>query len=239
MTVEAPAARPVAGPRVRTLRQALSGFVRHGSPWLLLTVVVLVAARLLAVGQWSWGQLVVVAVVVAAQPFVEWAVHVVVLHARPRRLGPVTVDLYQARKHRAHHADPRDLDILLIPLRGHVAGAVAVVVACLLLPDTGTRLALVLTVAAGSLAYEWVHFLIHTDYKPRGAAYRRLYVNHRLHHYRNENFWFGVSRRLGDRALRTCPGRDDVPLSSTCLDLDARGAGPVVTGAGSGPASAR
>jgi hypothetical protein len=64
-----------------------------------------------------------------------------------------------------------------------------------------------------------VHFLIHTDYKPRTAAYRRLYTGHRLHHYRNENYWFGVSRRLGDTVLRTDPAKDDVPLSPTCLAL--------------------
>lgn len=214
-------ARPSAA-RVRTLREALRAFSRHGSPWLLLAVIAAAAAGMLVHGHWRWAQLVVVIAVAVAQPFVEWLVHVLVLHARPRQVGPVTLDLYQARKHRAHHADPRDLDILLIPLRGHVAGAVVVAVVCLLLPDAATRLALVLAVGAGSLGYEWVHFLIHTDYKPRGAAYRRLYVHHRLHHYRNENHWFGVSRRLGDQVLGTCPSKADVPLSATCLDLDAR-----------------
>lgn len=220
MALDAPAARP--SQQVRTLAQARRAFARHGSPWALLAVAVLALAGLVLAGDWSWAQLLVVAVVAAAQPFVEWIVHVLVLHARPRRIGPFTLDLYQARKHRAHHARPRDLAILLIPLRGHVAGGVVVGAVCLMLPDAGTRLVLVLAVAVGSLAYEWVHFLIHTDYKPRGALYRRLYVNHRLHHYRNENFWFGVSRRLGDRLLGTAPAKDAVPLSPTCLDLDAR-----------------
>ena len=221
MTVRTGTARPPAA-RVRTLDEALRAFVRHGSPWLLLAMTLAAAVALLVNGQWRWAQLVVVAAVVVAQPFVEWLVHVLVLHARPRQVGPLTLDLYQARKHRAHHADPRDLDILLIPLRGHLAGAAAVAVVCLLLPDAATLLALVLAVGVGSLGYEWVHFLIHTDYKPRRAAYRRLYVHHRLHHYRNENQWFGVSRRLGDRVLGTCPDKGDVPLSATCLDLDAR-----------------
>ena len=221
MTAAPPLSHPTAV-RVRTLGDAVRSFVRHGSPWALMATVVVAAALLVAVGDWRWAQLVVVASVVVAQPFVEWLVHVLVLHARPRRIGPVTLDLYQARKHRAHHASPRDLDILLIPLRGHLAGAVLVALVCLLLPDVQTRLTLVLSVAVASLVYEWVHFLIHTDYKPRGAAYRRLYVHHRLHHYRNENHWFGVSRRLGDRVLGTAPQRDEVPLSPTCLDLSAR-----------------
>ena len=104
-------------------------------------------------------------------------------------------------------------------MRSLVAGSAAIAALCLLLPDTSTRLALVAVAAVTTLAYEWVHFLIHTDYKPRRAAYHRLYTGHRLHHYRNENYWFGVSRRRGDRMLGTNPGKDDVPLSSTCLTL--------------------
>jgi hypothetical protein len=212
------AVRPPAD-RVRTLSEARRAFLAHGSPWLLVTALAVGLAAQVAVGSWRWAQLAVVLAVLAAQPFVEWLVHVYVLHARPRRIGPVSLDLYQARKHRAHHAAPRDLDILFIPLRGHLAGAVVVAGVCLLLPDAATRLALVVSVAASSLAYEWVHFLIHTDYKPRTALYRRLYVGHRLHHYRNENYWFGVSRRLGDTVLRTDPAKDEVPLSPTCLTL--------------------
>jgi hypothetical protein len=83
------------------------------------------------------------------------------------------------------------------------------------------RLALLATGALQSLVYEWIHFLVHTDYKPRSAAYRRLYVGHRLHHYRNENYWYGVTRRFGDTVLRTDPAKDDVPLSPTCLSLPA------------------
>ena len=214
-----PAMVDVPAARVRTLPEAARVFLRHFSPWLLIATAAVELTALVAHGRWHWGQLVVVAALVAAQPFVEWLVHVLVLHARPWRVGPLTIDLYQARKHRAHHAAPRDLDILFIPLRGHLAGAVVVAGVCVLLPDAATRLALVVAVTASSLAYEWVHFLIHTDHKPQTALYRRLYTGHRLHHYRNENYWFGVSRRFGDTVLRTDPAKEDVPLSPTCLTL--------------------
>jgi hypothetical protein len=203
---------------VRTLPVAARVFARHGSPWALLVGLVIALAGV-AMSDRTPQQLLVVAAVVAAQPFVEWAIHVWVLHARPFVVAGRTVDLYQARKHRAHHADPRDLDILLIPLRGHLAGAVVLAGLCVLLPDAGTRWALVAAVTASSLAYEWVHFLVHTDYKPRRAPYRRLYVHHRLHHYRNEHYWFGVSRTLGDRVLGTAPEKADVERSDTVLTL--------------------
>lgn len=216
MTSVAPAP---AATRVRTLREARAVFLRHASPWYLALLALTALVLQLVSGQWRWAQLAVAAAVVAAQPFVEWLIHVYVLHARPRRVGRFTLDSVQARKHRAHHAAPRDLDILFIPLHGHVSGAAILGGLCLLLPDAATRLALVFTVAVSSLVYEWIHFLVHTDYKPRTAAYRRLYTGHRLHHYRNENYWFGVSRRLGDDVLRTNPAKEDVPLSPTCLTL--------------------
>jgi hypothetical protein len=203
---------------VRTLPQALRRFVAHGSPW-ALAATLLAGLVAVALTDRRPAQLLVVAAVVVAQPFVEWVVHVVVLHARPFRVLGREVDLYQARKHRAHHADPRDLDILLIPLRGHLAGAVVLGLVCLALPDAATRAALVASVAAASLAYEWVHFLVHTDYKPRRAPYRRLYVHHRLHHYRNERYWFGVSRLAADRLLGTAPAKADVERSATVLTL--------------------
>lgn len=205
-------------PSVRTLPAAVATFLQHGSPWALIGALAAALGALASTDRRPL-QLAVIAVVVAAQPFVEWLIHVFVLHAKPMVMAGRTVDLYQARKHRAHHADPRDLEILFIPVRGHLAGAVVLAGLCLLLPDAGSRAALVAAAAASTLGYEWVHFLVHTDYKPRRAAYRRLYVNHRLHHYRNEHYWFGVSRLLGDKILGTAPAKADVERSDTVLTL--------------------
>jgi len=48
-----------------------------------------------------------------------------------------------------------------------------------------------------------VHLLVHTRYRPRTALYRRLWRNHRLHHFKNERLWFGVTMLGGDRLLGT------------------------------------
>ena len=86
---------------------------------------------------------------------------------------------------------------------------------------TTSRISGDVMVAVGALMfnYEWVHFLIHTDYKPKSAFYRKLYQGHRLHHFRNENYWYGVSRRFGDQVLGTNPSKNDVPLSPTVKAL--------------------
>lgn len=54
------------------------------------------------------------------------------------------------------------------------------------------------------LAYEWTHYLIHSDYKPKTALYRAIWRNHRHHHFKNEHYWFTVtSSGTADRVLGT------------------------------------
>ena len=203
----------------RTLRAAARTFWRFRTPWLISPALVAALAARTAVGEWRWSHALVAAAIVAAQPFTEWLLHVTVLHARPVRVAGRTVDLYVAREHRRHHADPRDLAGSFVPLRvlGY-AGLVIVGVAALF-PSWPSRLTALVTMLTLGLVYEWTHYLIHSDYKPRTAAYRRLYVAHRLHHYRNEHYWYGVTARLGDRVLGTSPQRDEVPVSPTCRTL--------------------
>ena len=35
--------------------------------------------------------------------------------------------------------------------------------------------------------------MIHCDYKPRPELYKAIWRNHRLHHYKNEHYWFSVT----------------------------------------------
>ena len=71
--------------------------------------------------------------------------------------------------------------------------------------------------------YEWVHFLIHTAYVPTSGIYRTVWRNHRLHHFKNEHFWHGVTNNLSDRVLGTDPDQSEVRRSETARTL---GAGP-------------
>ena len=218
VTGDTPASTSAAEPELRsarTLGEAFRIFASHLSPLLLMVLTLgLVVARLV-VGDWRLRELLLVAAIAVAQPFVEWATHVYVLHARPRRVLGREVDPYVARKHRRHHADPRNLDILSMPIPGLITFSLVIGGLSLLLPAASDRLTLGVAAALGTLGYEWIHFLIHTDYKPKTAAYRKLWTNHRLHHFRNENYWFGVSRLLGDQVLGTAPAKQDVPVSPT------------------------
>ena len=69
------------------------------------------------------------------------------------------------------------------------------------------------------MLYEWTHFLIHSPYRPQSAAYRYVWRAHRLHHFKNENYWFGVTVHLADHVLGTFPEKSAVPTSPTCRTL--------------------
>jgi hypothetical protein len=194
-----------------TLREAGAEFARYPSPRLLAgEALVLLVVRLLWPG-WSLADAVVVLALLAANPFVEWLIHVYVLHC-PADGG--RLDRAAGYSHRRHHEEPRDLRFQFIhPYTIYGAmGLNALLVLAFRTPAavTGVLFATVLT-----LVYEWVHFLIHTDYAPRHAVYRRLHRAHRLHHFRNERYWLGVTTRTGDRVLGTNPRKEDVEVSPT------------------------
>ena len=157
-------------------------------------------------------------------PFGEWAIHVYLLHMK--RWSTIA-----SRAHRVHHKVPNDLDQLLlspwqvaglfaiaalvVAAGGAIAGAVAGSI------PWGPLLSGLLTAYVLILGYEWTHLLIHTAYVPKSAAYRRVWRNHRLHHFKNENYWHGVTNNLSDRVLGTDPDQSEVERSPTARTLEA------------------
>lgn len=189
--------------RQMTLLDALDEFRRYPSPWLLgVALLAAVIARAVA-GDWRITDAMVPIVMAAAFPFFEWMIHVVVLHWRPRSVAGLTVDPLLARKHRDHHIDPRAVGLVFIPLQSLVGALVSsVAIAVWLFPRTGLGLSFLVVILAFGLVYEWTHYLVHTDYKPKGALYRAIWRNHRLHHFKNEHYWFAVtSPGTADRVL--------------------------------------
>ncbi|AFM18532.1 fatty acid hydroxylase-like protein [Mycolicibacterium chubuense NBB4] len=207
-----------------SLTDARREFGRHPSPWMLgVTLLVALGARIM-VGDWQITDAVVPAVMLAVFPFFEWLVHVCILHWRPRQLGRLRVDLLLARKHREHHVDPRDIPLIFIPwqaLLWVLPGAVAI--ALLAFPRSALGLTFLGFAAVLGLCYEWCHYLIHSDYKPKTAAYRAVWRNHRQHHFKNEHYWFTVtSTGTADRVLGTYPDSGAVATSPTAKNLHAQ-----------------
>jgi hypothetical protein len=207
------------GPGLR-LRHAAGIFAATFSARLLAPIVVAGLIMRLAFSGWSGWDAVVAGGILTLQPFTEWVIHVTVLHWKPRRLGGITVDPLGARRHRQHHRDPKILGLVLVPRPILVVSCLAQVPFYLLVaPTVRLAVAAMVTSSAMYLTYEWTHFLIHSSYRPKGRYYRYIYRAHRLHHFRNEKFWFGVTGHVADHVLRTFPGKDDVPVSATAFTL--------------------
>ena len=174
-----------------------------------------------------------IAAMLAIYPFGEWAIHVFVLHAKPFRVAGRKIDTMAARAHRAHHQEPNDLDTVLLYWW---QAAFLMLVAVPLTIGLG---ALLVTLAAGPVplgpmvsaaiagycmvfVYEWAHFLIHTAYRPRTRYFRSIWRAHRLHHFKNEHYWHGITSTVSDRVLGTFPDHSEVPRSATARALEPR-----------------
>lgn len=220
------------GAEVTTLGAAWREFARKRSPWMIAGAFVLVAVLRAAVGgEPTWRDAVAVAAMLVAYPFGEWAIHVYLLHWRPTEVRGRRVDLPVAKAHRAHHRKPNDLTMILLDppeLAQLLLLAVPVVtgVGALVLGLAFGAVplgALLSAVLAGYLAvgvYEWTHFLIHTAHRPRSRYYRAIWRNHRLHHFKNERYWHGITNNVSDRVLGTNPDQRAVPRSKTARTLD-------------------
>jgi hypothetical protein len=227
----APDSIPRRDPAVLTLADCWRSFIRRPSPPLLGAAVLGALALRVALGSYDWRDLVVAAGVIAVTPVAEWAIHVYLLHAKPFRVLGRPVDLLAAREHRAHHMAPAKLDGVLIPRYAVLIfiPMIALTVWLLSFPIHfvlgGERTAHAATALLVSYVilgtYEWCHFLIHTPYRPRGRYFRSIWRGHRLHHYKNERFWFGVTSTIGDHLLGTAPDQAQVPKSSTARTLGA------------------
>ncbi|HET6965257.1 MAG TPA: sterol desaturase family protein [Acidimicrobiales bacterium] len=202
------------------LGQAFTQFCRHDSPRVLLPLSAGAVIARIGLGGWKRRDLGIAAAILGAEPFTEWLIHVLILHFRPRTVGGRAIDPLVARKHRQHHQDPRDEDLIFVPMEV-LKVALPAAVAGWAAGERDLRRALtgVATSYAMLTTYEWTHFLIHSSYRPRHRLYRRIWRAHRLHHFRNEHYWFGVTTNLGDRILRTFPDRERVPRSPTARTL--------------------
>ncbi|MFI5308939.1 MAG: sterol desaturase family protein [Polyangiales bacterium] len=180
-----------------------------------VTVGVAVALAWLAPSLMAWLPALLGAVIGWAAS--EYVLHRYVLHM-PRPMQ-ITLRRFHARLHWKHHQDPDKPHLLFVPLAadvslfllfGSVGAAFGGVPAAL-----GAALGLGLAL----LHYETTHLAAHVAYIPRTRWGRFLKRFHRLHHYKNEHYWFGVTHPFIDMLVGTWPDHHSVEKSSTARTL--------------------
>jgi hypothetical protein len=201
-------------------RSALLVFLSHPSPQLIALFIVLLSALRLWFGHFGWGDAIVALAALAYFPFNEWLIHVYMLHYKPHRVFGRTIDFYLPMTHRRHHADPWNLKWVFIPRHVHALTLPLIaLILWALWPWKEWALSYIVVYLLLGLHYEWVHFLAHIPWCPNMAYYQRRVREHRYHHFRNENYWWGVSMGLGDRVLGTAPVVEDIERSGTTRTL--------------------
>ena len=215
--------KPGFGPQI-SLIMASKGMFAHGGPRVLAVACIVALVWRVLVFEYSLADLWVILGVVALWPFQEWIIHAWLEHLPAFHFGNRKVELVITKTHRAHHRNPWNPKYGLtttyfvvlflggVPMIWSLGGAFGFIALHSVL--TG-----ILVTFLFILNYEWVHYLIHTSYTPHSWFYRRLWRNHRLHHFQNENYWFGLTMLMGDRVLGTQPQRDLAPHSKTVLNL--------------------
>ena len=212
---------PVALSKIKTLREAARVFFSRRGPRLLAKNVAATWAVRACLGPPSITEIPGIASVVAWWPFQEWLFHKYLLHLEPRVRNGRKLDPLFARRHRAHHREPDDFDLTLLPVEVLRAGIPASYVIALATSLGSPRRAAsaAATWATMMLVYEWTHFLVHTGYRPKSEFFRRVRRNHRHHHYHNESYWLSFTFPDVDRWLQTEPNPKSVPHSETARDL--------------------
>jgi len=207
-------------PGTNTRGGVLQAWLLAPTPRLLaLNLALLLVARILVGGPLTADQLWVVLGVALYWPFQEWAAHVVLLHFRPRKLGPLTLDPLAARVHRFHHQQPWAFEPIFVPWP--IILALMPIHAGLwwfALPP-GPALTGAVCFAGAALLYEWVHLMAHAPWVPQNTWLRRVQAHHRAHHFRNEQHWYAFMVPSMDDWFGTGGEPREVPKSATTHSL--------------------
>jgi sterol desaturase/sphingolipid hydroxylase (fatty acid hydroxylase superfamily) len=195
-----------------TLHSAASIYLQQGSSRVLLAGIAIVLTARIAIERFTLADLLTAMILLATWPLQERLFHEYLLHLRARRLLGTTLARRISTNHQMHHRNPWRTATIFIQPRAYFAILPAVSAICLVIARD-VRLALTgLAAFLFALAwYEWIHFLIHTPYVPRSMWYRRRWQNHRLHHFRNSRYWYGITSPLGDTLLGSGPEPAHVP----------------------------
>lgn len=149
----------------------------------------------------------------------EYVTHRFIFHLKPPK-NPLLLKLLK-RLHYDHHVYPDDLQLLFLPVWYSLP--LFVIWLCFLYFVTG-NVTVVLSFGIGMivmlLMYEWKHYIAHRPIRPFTPFGRWLKKQHLLHHYKNENYWFGVSNPFYDFLFGTYKEGKDVKTSETARNLE-------------------
>jgi 4-hydroxysphinganine ceramide fatty acyl 2-hydroxylase len=148
----------------------------------------------------------------------EYLTHRFVLHMKPPK-HPYLLKLMK-RLHYDHHTYPNELEFLFLPLWYSFPQMVLIsFITYIVSHQFAYALAMYAGLSMSLLYYEWTHYVAHRPIQPRTSWGKWMKKIHIWHHYKNENYWFGVTNPSLDVMFGTFKNEKDVPRSETAKQL--------------------
>lgn len=127
------------------------------------------------------------------------------------------------RLHFDHHVDPNNLKLLFLPIWFSLPGFVAFsLIFYLITGNVQLTIAYLAGIIVYFMYYEWKHYIAHRPVQPRTKMGRDIKKAHLWHHFKNENYWFGVTHTSIDKTFGTYRDQKSVEKSDTAKDLENR-----------------
>ncbi|MDE5414785.1 sterol desaturase family protein [Alkalihalobacterium chitinilyticum] len=152
----------------------------------------------------------------------EYLTHRFIFHMKPPKNRFLLK--FMKRIHYDHHSTPNDLHLLFLPLWYSLpAIAITAVIVYLFTWSFAITNAFSAGVMLFLLFYEWKHYVAHRPIQPVSPWGKWMKKVHLWHHYKNENYWYGVTNPAYDFLLGTFKDQKDVESSETAKNLEKRG----------------
>lgn len=151
----------------------------------------------------------------------EYVTHRFVFHMKAPK-NPLLLQ-FMKRIHYDHHADPNDLKLLFLPIWYSLPNIIVVsLIFWAITGNSAYTVPFATGIAGFLLYYEWTHFVAHRPIQPRTRFGRYMKKMHLWHHYKNENYWYGVTHPAMDVLLGTLKDEKQIERSQTAKDLEMR-----------------
>ncbi|WP_164670879.1 sterol desaturase family protein [Virgibacillus doumboii] len=151
----------------------------------------------------------------------EYMIHRFLFHMKTPK-SPFLLKIIK-RLHFDHHVDPSDLSLLFLPIWFSLPNFfIASLIFYLITANLQLTIAFLAGVMGYFLYYEWKHYVAHKPIKPRTKMGKKIKKAHLWHHFKNENYWFGVTHTSADKTLGTYRDHKQVEKSETARNLEKR-----------------
>ena len=129
---------------------------------------------------------------------------------------------FMEKLHYGHHKNPNDIPLIFAPIMSVIILFIAMFLLFLAISwNLNMSITFLFAVVCYYLHYEWMHLGHHIpSYNHIMPWSKTLKKVHLFHHYKNENYWWGITNILGDIILGTYKKHDEVDRSETTNNIN-------------------